>query len=451
MIIRFLEQHGHKVQDRKNSRVDCINLSKDTLETFLSDRSRSSQKPDIHVFILPDSSADRYYAQIKSLTDRGYPMHSLCCLAWKVTGVQMVRVRGQLVPRRNQKGLEVRNPPFDYLSNLCLKICMKLGGVPWKPEEKSLEELFAIDEAAREGETPEPLQPKLTLDTIIIGADLTHPGSASGRPSIAALVGSIDDSFARFPGSMRLTPAREEIISAENLAAMVAERLRSWSRYNSGRLPSKILFYRDGAEHDEQADADQKLELTFVVVVKRHHTRFFPLTSRDVVGSQGYSYNTNLKPGLLVRDEVTTPRYPNFYLQSHNAIQGTARPAHYVVLEKAPSLEMHNLEKITNALCNAFPRATKGVSYCAPAYLADRLCERGATYLSQWAGLDDYIAHCDELRRKEYTTRAEQKEWFAKVARYLNVVFEARKHWIPETSDGQNPWAAMMDDVMFYM
>lgn len=43
-------------------------------------------------------------------------------------------------------------------------------------------------------------------DTLVMGADVTHPGPGSipGCPSIAAIVGSVDDHAGRFLGSMRL-------------------------------------------------------------------------------------------------------------------------------------------------------------------------------------------------------------------------------------------------------
>jgi hypothetical protein len=42
------------------------------------------------------------------------------------------------------------------------------------------------------------------------------------------------------------------------------------------------------------------------------------------------------------------------------------------------------LADITNTLCYCFTRATKGVSYAAPSYIADRMCERGRTWLKPW-------------------------------------------------------------------
>ena len=94
---------------------------------------------------------------------------------------------------------------------------------------------------------------------------------------------------------------------------------------------------------------------------------------------------------------VTEARGWDFYLQSHAALQGTARPTHYfVVLDeifraryaKSSSLPpparnvADVLESLTQSLCYTYGRATKAVSVCTPAYYADVVCERARCYLS---------------------------------------------------------------------
>ena len=43
--------------------------------------------------------------------------------------------------------------------------------------------------------------------------------------------------------------------------------------------------------------------------------------------------NGNCKPGTLVDTAITSPYFQDFYLQSHDGIKGTAKSAHYFVLE----------------------------------------------------------------------------------------------------------------------
>ncbi|KAF2451917.1 stem cell self-renewal protein Piwi, partial [Karstenula rhodostoma CBS 690.94] len=270
-------------------------------------------------------------------------------------------------------------------SNLALKVNMKYGGDTHHLPKAELEALLG----ATDIET-----------TAVFGADVAHPpvGGREGAPSVACLVGSVDAEFMSYRGTMRLQAGRQEKI--HDMRSMVKELLMIWKDKNNGQLPTSILFYRDGVSESQfvhcrdyeiveileayrdligkDKEHDKSLKLTFVVVGKRHNTRFYAKEA-------AHSYvNGNLKPGLLVEDVVTDPSPYNFYLQSHQAIKGTARSAHYHVLRDDMQLGSAKLPSITHLLCFAFGRATKGVSYVAPAYMADRLCDRGQVYLRPW-------------------------------------------------------------------
>lgn len=101
--------------------------------------------------------------------------------------------------------------------------------------------------------------------------------------------------------------------------------------------------------------------------------------------------SSNLKPGTVVDRGVTEEGVWDFFLQSHAVLQGTARPGHYVVvldeIFRARAKGKNNVnvanevEKLTQALCYSYSRATKAVSICTPAYHADILCERARRYL----------------------------------------------------------------------
>src|SRR6266542_1499764 len=66
--------------------------------------------------------------------------------------------------------------------------------------------------------------------------------------------------------------------------------------------------------------------ITFVMVQKRHHARFFPVDNRNS------DRTGNCPPGTLVETGVVHPIEFDFYLQSHAGLQGTCRPTHYHVL-----------------------------------------------------------------------------------------------------------------------
>lgn len=75
----------------------------------------------------------------------------------------------------------------------------------------------------------------------------------------------------------------------------------------------------------------------------------------------------------------------DLYLISQQAIQGTARPAHYTVIRRGiNAIDVDAFERITNALCYMWQRSPRSVSYCPPAYYADVLAERGRMYLIRY-------------------------------------------------------------------
>jgi eukaryotic translation initiation factor 2C len=272
------------------------------------------------------------YCAVKTLCDSKYGLNTICAVQSKATG---------------GPGLA------SYMSNIALKFTFKLGG--------DVHRLPGLNS----------LRGKCT---IVMGADVTHPqaGSIVGCPSIAAVVGTVDDQFMRFPGSMRLNPSRQEVI--QDLEDMVLERLKHWSNVNKTLKPTSILFYRDGVSESQYAaiqavevraiksafekfikskkpnatPADCAIALTFVVVGKRHNTRFFP-AARDQ-HQDDRKGNTNIKPGFVVDSKIVSVPNVDFYLQSHQALKGTARPAHYVMLENGMGLTSGVLQNLVSPL-----------------------------------------------------------------------------------------------------
>lgn len=56
--------------------------------------------------------------------------------------------------------------------------------------------------------------------------------------------------------------------------------------------------------------------VTFLVVQKRHHTRFFPMSKEDEDGK-----NRNVPAGTVVDTKITHPTELDFFLASHASIQ----------------------------------------------------------------------------------------------------------------------------------
>ncbi|KAF1951180.1 Piwi-domain-containing protein [Byssothecium circinans] len=404
------------------------------------------------------------YSTFKDVADRKYGFHALC-----------------VTEKPNYKGGQVQNIA-GYFGNVMMKANLKAGGT-----NHSVEGIADI-----------------MNDTLVLGADVTHPGPGAllGTPSIAAIVGSVDKTGGKFLGSMRLQPKDAvEVIQASNVESMVLERLSDWRKANASVWPKNILYYRDGVSEGQYSQVKAielpsihaavaalakksglksvpAVKLTAMIVAKRHHVRFYP---KEGEGARG---NGNCQPGTLVDSTVTSPFYQDFYLQSHNGLKGTAKPAHYFVLVNGMGLAEKVLQNFTHKICYTYVRATLGVSYAAPAYYADRLCERGRCYLRKFfvaepnlrTELDnfkfqlqrDFQAKRDaEFRpnqsgcgkgkgREEKKTREEEKrenEHKKAVEEMLkrDTLGKARREFYGESGSGGNPWSDKLAGTMFWM
>ena len=121
---------------------------------------------------------------------------------------------------------------------------------------------------------------------------------------------------------------------------------------------SFISFFRDGVsegqflqvlQHELTAireaciklEPDYKPGITFIVVQKRHHTRLFCADSREQSGRSG-----NIPAGTTVDIGITHPTEFDFYLCSHQGIQGTSRPSHYHVLWDDNRFDADELQQV---------------------------------------------------------------------------------------------------------
>ena len=316
-------------------------------------RSKFKAKPNFLFILLPNDNATLYDA-IKFVCDCQHGIPNICNIGQKFS-----KDRGQ--PQ--------------YFANVAMKFNQKLGGVNHTVDAKKMS----------------PLDPQ----TILFGIDVTHPspGSADSAPSIAGVVASVDGIFSQYPASMRTQKGRKEMV--EELEEMIVERFKLWQKRNQNRLPNKVIVYRDGVSEgqyrlvlENELPAFEKAfdklygakakhpKISIIVVGKRHHTRFYPTNEADTDGKTG-----NPMPGTVVDRGVTGEKLFDFFLLAHQGLQGTSKPAHYVVIKDDIKLGADQLQSLTHSLCYTFARATRSVSICPPAYYADLLCERGRSYL----------------------------------------------------------------------
>ncbi|KEY70180.1 hypothetical protein S7711_03401 [Stachybotrys chartarum IBT 7711] len=322
------------------------------------------------LFLVLPSEDSALYNRIKQLGDVKYGVATVCIVGSKFAKAENIQ----------------------YMANVALKVNLKMGGCNHVLDDSRL--------------------PLLRQNkTMIVGIDVTHPspGSSSSAPSIAGMVANVDSTLGQWPAALKIQhQARREMV--DELESMMTSRLKLWkTKGNHGEYPENILVFRDGVSEGQYhlvleqelpllrkacrnvyPPAEQKKGLphfTVIIVGKRHHTRFYPTTPNG-------DRNLNTLAGTVVDRGITEAPIWDFYLQSHAAIKGTARPAHYVVVKdeifscKMVKLELPNrnaadlVEEMAQAMCYTYGRATKAVSLCTPAYYADILCERARCYLS---------------------------------------------------------------------
>ncbi|GLB39886.1 putative argonaute family protein [Lyophyllum shimeji] len=353
----------------------------------------TSHAPKPRLVLVLLSNGDKHvYSGIKHLCDSWLDLATVCVQSAKIR-----KERGQL----------------QYFANVTLKVNMKMGGVNHSLDPTNMAWLRQ-------------------LPTMLVGIDVTHPGpgSVKGTPSIAAVVASVDHHYGQFPASMEIQETKKEMVT--NLAKMMWERLNLFKTKNGGRLPQRILVYRDGVSEgqfaivvDEElpaikmafkkfdtAQAPYRPKLTIVICGKRHHTRFYPTEAENA------DHNGNPKAGTVVDRGVTAVYLFDFFLQAHGGLQGTTRPTHYYVVRDEIGFKADELQGLTNAVSYMFARATKAVSLVSPAYYADLACERGRCYLHKLlqgvdAGGASVSSHSGA---EEQTMREAVKLWHGGVA-----------------------------------
>ncbi|SCZ91253.1 BZ3500_MvSof-1268-A1-R1_Chr1-2g01288 [Microbotryum saponariae] len=289
-----------------------------------------------------------------------------------------------------------------YYANLALKVNCKLSGI------NSIVDLG-------------PACPR-DVPTMIIGADVTHPGPGSFAPSIAAVVATMNREFTNYGSRIHVQSSRVELIS--DLEGMMMELLRQF--HSTNRVPpARLIFYRDGVSEGQFAQvlssevaqirsACQKIDpnynptISFVVCGKRHHLSLFPLSGMD--GDK----TGNVKAGTCVDTDVTSPFEHDFYIQSHASLLGTSRSAHYNVLLDDAKISADAWQQLTFNLTFTYARASRSVSVTTPAYYADRLCTRAALYLA--AESDDAMSQMSSLSGAS----AEQQQRERLLAEYRN-------------------------------
>uniref|UniRef100_UPI00358FD241 protein argonaute-1-like n=1 Tax=Myxine glutinosa TaxID=7769 RepID=UPI00358FD241 len=292
----------------------------------------------------------------------------------KRVGDTFLGIATQCIQTKNVTGTSPQ-----ILSNLCLKINAKLGGVNNILLPHRCTSVFK--------------QP-----AIILGGCLLHPQARDERSAIAAVVGSIDVYPSRYCSAIRFQ--QQGLVYVVDMAPIMRELLVQFYKATHFK-PAKIIYYRKGVAEGQVPkvlyqellsireaciglEEGYKPGITFIAVQKCHHTRLFCSNKAEHVGKSG-----NIPAGTIVDMKITHPTQFDFYLCSHLGIQGTSRPSHYHVLWDDNCFTADDLQLLTYHLCHTYVRCTRSVSIPAPTYYAQLVAFRARCYLMDKKNNDD--------------------------------------------------------------
>ncbi|XP_033239971.1 protein argonaute-2 isoform X1 [Drosophila pseudoobscura] len=278
----------------------------------------------------------------------------------------------------------LRKCNLQCIGNVLLKVNSKLNGINHKLKDDPL---------------------CLLKNAMFLGADVTHPSPDQREiPSVVGVAASHDPFGASYNMQYRLQ--RSDLEEIQDMESITLEHLRVYHQYRKS-YPEHIVYYRDGVS-DGQFPKIKKEELSgisaactkllinpkicCVIVVKRHHTRFFPNGTSSL-----YNKFNNVDPGTVVDRTIVHPNEMQFFMVSHQSIQGTAKPTRYNVIENTGNLDIDLLQQLTYNLCHMFPRCNRAVSYPAPAYLAHLAAARGRVYLT---GCTKFLTPKEEYEKR---------------------------------------------------
>ncbi|KAJ3300746.1 hypothetical protein HK104_006045 [Borealophlyctis nickersoniae] len=315
------------------------------LQTAYKEAKMAFNKPPQLLICVIDKDPKGIYEDIKRITLTEAGVLSQCLLSKHVGKAQFIKDQ--------------------YALNVALKINIKLGGAT-----------NYVDRL-----------PYFEVPTMVVGADVTHAHAGSAAPSVAAVVTSLDSKAVRYQTFLRAQPSRVEIIN--DLENIIGTAVDNFHKTNKDQWPERLLFFRDGVSSGQFKEVREtelaavkaalaargiETAVTFIVVQKRHHLRFFPT-------DLNYDKSGNCLPGTAVDTDITHPTEFNFILQSHAGLQGTSRPTLYHVLHDEIQMGADQLQQLCFNLCFLAERATRSISMVAPAYRAHLAAYYGRMFL----------------------------------------------------------------------
>uniref|UniRef100_A0A1I7ZYD2 Piwi domain-containing protein n=1 Tax=Steinernema glaseri TaxID=37863 RepID=A0A1I7ZYD2_9BILA len=145
-------------------------------------------------------------------------------------------------------------------------------------------------------------------------------------------------------------------------------------------LKSVFATIKDMAELADQGRFDPTI--TYIHIERNHQMRFKVDERLQMPRGFASSSNGNVPAGTVVEKVITSAKVYDFYLCSHYGALGTSRPTRYIVYFDDWMLTADQIQHASFCLCFLTSNCTKAVSIPAPAYYANKGCERGRKYIN---------------------------------------------------------------------
>lgn len=233
---------------------------------------------------------------------------------------------------------------------------------------------------------------------MIVGVDSSH---IQGKRTGVALTASTDKAFLNYYNKIDIIEEKNKEQLIFSVRTFLEEALQNYFKINSQekkKLPSAIIIYRQGVSLQQKEFLKLELEeiqnyldgvgknnllkdnpIPFYYVIVNTKTNFKFFESYHNKNIVDYA---NPQQGFIIYDQITNPKFFEFYLQPQFVTAGTATPSlFHVACGNLNKPEM--IIKLTYDLCFSYPNWTGPIRVPGPIKLAEKLSKMTAKYTLQ--------------------------------------------------------------------
>jgi plasmid maintenance system killer protein len=289
---------------------------------------------------------------------------------------------------------------------------------------------------------------------MVAAAHIAHLGEKEKYyPSIASVVGSHNDSSLQFSGSVRLQRTTKALNDAtpqqdirqysankiEHLESMMQGLFEQWKKVNEGKLPTELIFFRDGIDFDDiaiQAELEE-LQSAYALVSPAQKRPSLNITYIVVNKNTRLQYKYSNTPAA----GKTTP-VSDYFAEGDNI--GKFR--YYVIRDDAGRTNLPTLTRCLNEsspLTSQYEQTAKAL----PLLYASKLSKRVHSYFRYHPKA---VTEIEPVKRKVGDVRRRIKaedEAVVKVNELLKLENKSKE----SNESNMGPWKASLDGTMFYL